>query len=463
MVDFLYATILPWLLKKIASFAGCVSWQGFSVSYADGGVITGLRWMKLRQLKLLAASHGEKKREVACRVCRGNRLVCIKSSCPILLRTLACVDVSKQLDRTSFFGATPPAVFVGQWGYPKVLTGPLVPALPVSDAAIMDTPESWLEKSFEELIRYRFSLVRGKTPIHVKSARLPSGALLAIQESVLSAKPADMEVWLKKKPLLRMLLSPREAPVGPSAPLERVKLTDNPSVPRALERAVGDEDLRANTAVFELYRSKISQRQLVRALSAGLLGVKAERRLVPTEWSITAVDDILGRALHQKVLDYAEINEYWVAGHEALANSVQILFLPTPWMYEALEGWTFLPHESPASDFELAKGRKDYPRNVVGAYHAVRLPILEFLHGTNRQAGAVAFLEVRNEWIPLGVWRFREIAREALRKPILRFNRLHEALEEIARRLTTPMDQWLNSSRLVPYHVSQQNLQQYFT
>jgi hypothetical protein len=53
--------------------------------------------------------------------------------------------------------------------------------------------------------------------------------------------------------------------------------------------------------------------------------------------------------------------------------------------------------------------------------------VLEYLDGAGRQAGAIAFLEVKNDWIPLGVWRFRELAREAMKAVPQTFDTLEKA------------------------------------
>ena len=49
---------------------------------------------------------------------------------------------------------------------------------------------------------------------------------------------------------------------------------------------------------------------LSRILSAGTLGVKTQRKLVPTRWSITATDDTIGKELISQVKDCAQ-GEYW--------------------------------------------------------------------------------------------------------------------------------------------------------
>jgi len=193
-------------------------------------------------------------------------------------------------------------------------------------------------------------------------------------------------------------------------------------------------------------------------LSIGLLGMKRRRRLVPTEWSITAVDDVLARSIHKEVLDYPWLNKFMVFGHQALANNVQILLFPSSWMFEAQEAWLFSANAVPGVDSELVWGRKSYAYDVAGAYYAARLPVLEYLKLIRRQAGALVLMEVYPEWIPLGVWRFREICREALRKEPLEFDTLDESLSELRKRLRLPLDKWLEGSQILPWYTRQKRL-----
>jgi hypothetical protein len=74
------------------------------------------------------------------------------------------------------------------------------------------------------------------------------------------------------------------------------------------------------------------------------------------------------------------------------------------------------------------------------------------------QAGALVFFEIGPGWIPLGVWRFREIVRKALEKPYERFHTLEEALNAVRERVKIPLQKYLNKSRLVNYLAKQQRL-----
>ena len=93
--------------------------------------------------------------------------------------------LEKNLSKEKVFGSSPPAVFVGSWNYPKVLAGPLVPPVSMEDTSVMDLPELWVDKSFSEILGYRFSLVRGKSFTDVRSAGNPDKMLSIFQETVM--------------------------------------------------------------------------------------------------------------------------------------------------------------------------------------------------------------------------------------------------------------------------------------
>ncbi len=403
----------------------------------------------------------ERSREVVCSVCRGDWRLCRFATCPKLAGVRSWASEFQRRQGTTLYGATPPSAFIGQWGYPKVLAGPLVPPTD-ENVRLMDAEERWLDLTLQDILSLRMSMVRGKRRLDVDLARRPDRRLEAVQEVAMADDPVHAEMLLTRKPGLNIFFSPRGAPVGPSAPFESLKIAENPHVPRRVDYVVSDTDLKADDGSWDLYQHGVGQRHLTRILSLGLLGQARRRRLVPTEWSITAIDDILGKRLRRRVLQYPELSGYQLYGHAALANNVQILLIPGPWMYEALEGWD--GHgATPSADHEMSWGRKDYPKNLVGAYHAVRLPVLEHLDRLRRQATVIAFLEVYPEWIPLGVWRFREIAREALRQPARRFAGLKEALEVLGGRLKIPVERWLDRSRVYAFCTQQRRLDAFFS
>lgn len=412
---------------------------------------------------LYRPARSEQSHEVSCEVCKGNRLVCVQNSsrCPVFLRAKSLVDIEKVVGKTEFFGASPPGVFLGSYGYPNLLAGPLVPVLQEPDPSLLDSPSRWLDKSIDELLRYRFSLVRGKSTVKVQDARNPDKTLSLVQEIVMSETPTDTELVLKKKPYVRINLLTRSSPHGPSGVVERLSLASNPDVPRQIDKVVSDTDLPANEGAQSLYQNGVSQQHIVRMFSIGLLGASRARRLVPTEWSITAIDDILAKDLRQKVRGHPKLDDFRLFSAQSVGNNVHVLLFPTSWMFEALEGWLTGPRPEVFGDYELNKGRKDYPTSIAGAYHASRLPVLEYLNKIRRQAGAIVFLEVTKEWVPLGVWRFRELARRALTGDPFRFTTLEDAILEARKRLLIPYRNWASASRLLSYYKQQSVLDRY--
>ncbi len=389
----------------------------------------------------------EVERELGCRVCRGDWKRCRLATCPYLGGVRRWFTEQPALGSASLFGASPPSAFVGEWGYPRVLAGPLVP--PIREGTgLMDAPETWVGLDIGEILRFRLSLVRGKAEREVTAARNPDRILEATQQEAMASRPLDTEVWFEKRPTLLGPFGARAPPTGPSAVIRRLDLAENPSIPRRVDYVVSDTDLLATDGVRDLYRHGIAQSHITRVFSVGLLGTAKRRRLVPTEWSITAVDDILGRELVERVKTFPPVGEWRVFGHAALGNNVQVLLTPTSWMFEGLEAWDIERDPLPVADHEFYRGRKTYPEAIAGAYHATRLPVLEYLERERRQAGAIVFMEVYKDWIPLGVWRYREIARVALSRPPARFATLDEAVTFLGTRLRLRMERWREASRL---------------
>ncbi len=384
-----------------------------------------------------------------CSRCMGHRSLCGIKPCPLLLRARALVDIESAVRGQSLEGSSPPSIFVGNQGYPKVLAGPLIPPVR-GETSLMERPDLWLDKTLDEILSIRFNLVRTKKRIPVDDAMDPSRMLQETQTMALSEVPLDSEATLLKRPTFTSVFTGRTLPIGPSAPLDDFHLEANPKVPRPVDKVTSDIDLDTTKGVMSLFESGIRQEHMTRLLSVGLLGVQKRRRLVPTLWSITAVDDIIGKQLHREVLRLPWLNDYEVYVDHALGNTVILLFLPSAWQFEALECWLGSLNPPIITDHERNKGRNKYASSVAGAYYATRLPALEHLvTRQHKQAGVIVFMEIDPaQWVPLGVWRFREIAHRALNKPTKRFSTLDEAILEIDYYLRHPVKKYLDASTI---------------
>ena len=402
-----------------------------------------------------------------CLSCRGGRRLCGKTRCPAIIKLYSFIRTRKAVTMNHMVGSSPPGVFVGRIGYPYVYAGPLVPPV-LGDTSIYDLPERWLGREAEEIIEFRTSLIRGKFRVNVKKPWKNERFLSRTLEVALSRDPVDTEVRFRKKPSGRFLFDGTLQPMGPSALLEEMRLGGSKTDSR-IEKAYSDGDLKAEEAIMSLYVDGVPVSRLQRAFSVGAFGLKDQRRMVPTRWSITAVDSIVSRNLIEKeIKGRRPIDEYRVYEFSYLGNRFVILLTPSSWRYEWIEAWYPGTVWNPDSreiamggDWEGYRGRTTYA-SIGGCYYAVRLAVAEFLAEERRQAGVIAMREIHPSFItPLGVWINRESVREALRRDPVKFDELDESLEHIAKRFTIRIDEWVRTSVLLKDALYQERLTKY--
>ena len=360
---------------------------------------------------------------------------------------------SSKLSSKTFTGATPPSVFVGRHGYPKVKVGPMVPPFH-GDTTVLDRPEIWVGKSIEEIVNFRLSLVRGISDI---DARTTSGKYLeSLQELAMASKSVESEATFEKKPTVQIEpeknigLDIESAPFGPVAPLKTFKTSSFLSVDQRLENAYYDKDLRASEAVVELYKKGLEISRIHRVLSLGMLGLRKARRLVPTRWSISATDDIISSSLIKDIDVYPTIDFFEVYKYSHLGNYYSIILIPEEvWSFEMQEAW-FDNNGNLATglDFEDAKGLDHYP-SIAGAYFAGRLGVAEHLSKIERKAGALILREIHPEYVmPVGVWQIREGIRQAFKGRGKKFDSFEKALSFACINLAVHKKEWVRNSKI---------------
>ncbi|MGC8912872.1 MAG: Nre family DNA repair protein [Thermoplasmata archaeon] len=399
-----------------------------------------------------------------CVLCKGSRMLCGKASCPILMKFYVS-KTQKLIDSELMYGSTPPGVFVGRIGYPYVYVGPLIPPL-TGDTMILDTPEFWHNKTMEEIVDFRLKLVRGKHP--VKVGDIEKNRIISLtRELALADASIGVEAKFTRKPGGTIILDDDIQPFGPSAPLERINV-ENYKIDRRIEKAYYDTDMKARDAVLETYKAGVLVSKIQRAFSVGAFGQGKLRKFVPTRWSITAVDSIIGIELLKKTRTFPVISDYLIFEHRQLDNIWEILFVPSEWCYELIEAWYPKTVWNPSgntiaifSSAEFFEGRKEYAE-IGGCYYAARLAVNEKLHQMQRQAGVVIMREAHPGYImPVGVWNVREAVRCALKNPPKRFGRLQEALDYAGSKLAIPMKRWIKESAVLKYLMLQKKLDDY--
>jgi len=398
-----------------------------------------------------------------CVACKGSRFLCGKTRCPIIVKANYFLKSVPLMQSEDIAGASPPSVFVGRIGYPYVYAGPLVPPIH-EDTSLYDLPEFWFGKTIDDIVGFRSMLIRGKHRVHVRKFEEAGKIIEKTRELALAVTPVDVELMLKKKPRGFLLLDDEVQPFGPSAPI-RDLLVGNARWDHQIEKAYSDIDLKAAEAVIELHSKGVLVTKIQRAFSVGAFGLKKNRRLVPTRWSITAVDSIVSKELMEKVKIFPEISEYRVYESRYLDNIFEVLMIPGAWSYEIIEAWypgtVWNPHGRNVflySGWESYEGRTTYAE-IGGCYYSARLAVCEQLVKERRQATVIVLREAHPGYImPVGVWQVRENVRNAMRQKPFAFKTLDEALKWVANRFQIPLQTWIMRSELLKNALFQKKI-----
>lgn len=318
---------------------------------------------------------------------------------------------------------SPPSVFIGsKLRYPLVNVGILSPLEKDENAWVYDDAKYWADNNFQisDVIKIRDSLLNSRFQSKVQDSRLNKKFVTLSQEIAVAAKPVDVEIELNNRLNVQRDKDRILTPHGMRADLKKARITGNVKIHPKVDRVMNDE-IKASEGIEILYKNAFSEYTLSKILSVGVLGLKKNKRFVPTRWSITATDDTIGKKLLEQIRNYKWLENYELFFGEFMGNQYIILLFPNIWSYELFElyypgsSWNPSNVMKASTDFEGFSGRKEYASNTVGGYYATRLPILEYLNRIKRQAGVLAIrLETPSYWAALGVWVVRESVRKAL-------------------------------------------------
>ena len=366
------------------------------------------------------------------------------------LSTHANLFTSDSLD-----GASPPSVFVGSYGYPKVSVGPMVPPMH-GDTTLLDSPELWVGKSLEEIVNFRLSLIRGIKNISINE---PNGRYIEnLHEVAMSSRPIDSELQFYKNPKPVASIDGESAPFGPVGEVASAKFSSTSS-DKSIQRAYYDHDLKAQDAVVSLYNRGIEISKIQKCFSVGMFGKK--RKLVPTKWSITATDSIIAESLVSEILEFDLIDSCRVFSHDHLGNLFSVVLFPHRWLFENQEAWHTGNGIGFGSDIEDAKGI-DHPPVTAGAFFAAKLGVAEYLLEKKCQASALVLREIRPEYaVPVGVWQIREAIRSAMKNEPYIAENFDDGVTFAAKRMSVSKSEWLSKGGMLSM-LKQKSISDFF-
>ena len=277
-----------------------------------------------------------------------------------------------------------------------------------------------------------------------------------------------MEINLIRAPRYEKELDRITKPLALSAPLKNIRITENTKIHTKIDKVFSDTDLKASEAINYLYNNEFDESFLQQLLSIGILGLKKNRRLVPTRWSITATDDIIGKELIKEIKNYNKIEDCRLFFDNYLGNYYFILLMPELFSYELFEySMRYGQIKEEMTDFEDYFGRKDYASNSVGGYYSVRLSVLEYLKKIRRQASVfIIRFETEEYWANLGCWVTRNCAKRAMNNKYISFYNKENGIDFmknfILNKMKVNVDYVFNKSRLLNMTREQKGLKEYF-
>src|SRR3989338_1771962 len=375
---------------------------------------------------------------------------------------------TRKLEELDFLSNSPPSVFIGsKLKYPNVNVGVLTPSQPLKQVNILNNQGEWtkLDLSIKQILSLRNQLINSRYQTQVKTT---TSLTEKSQEIGMSIKPTDLELNLEKIPRYMKEMDRATKPLALSAPLKNIRITENTKIHTKVDKVFSDTDMKAGEAINYLYRNEFDESFLQQLLSIGTLGLKKNRRLVPTRWSITATDDIIGKEMMKEVKSYNRIEEHRLFFDNYLGNYYFILLLPEVFSYELFEysirqgqikeEWT---------DFEDHFGRKDYASNSVGGYYSVRLSVLEYLRQIKRQASVfIIRFETEEYWANLGVWVTRNCAKRAMNNKYISFYNKENGMDFmrnfIINKMRINVEHVFKKSKLLNIIREQKGLREFF-
>ncbi len=392
-----------------------------------------------------------------CVKCRGAKMLCGLSYCPVSI-----VDKVKKVYNftgNSIAGSSPPSLFVGRYGYPKINIYPSTPPFS-GDTGYLEDESKWLSLDLNDFISGRLSLLRGGIKVSVDDASNPDYRLQEIQVSSLSSTPVDVEMTVERSFRDNVVLDENITPMGPSSPLKSIKF-GNYHIDNRIEKIYYDRDLKASEGVIGLYRKGMGINGISKALSAGSLGTGKKRRIVPTRWSITATDKSISDSLVDEIKDYREIDSFEVYVRKTEGNLFIAILAPGQWMFEWGESWfpgstwnSFGDSVEIELDSEGYHGRKTYPA-IGGCYYSSRLAVAEKYKEMKRTGSAMLWREIYPGFnLPVGVWYVRENVRELFRSKPEKFDTVNDAIKYVSKFTAVDIKAWKAKSNNMKYLVS---------
>ncbi len=273
-------------------------------------------------------------------------------------------------------------------------------------------------------------------------------------------KPLSLEVEGIKLSNKEKVFDKLTSPYYKIGLVRSLSVVSNVKMPKIVKKVYYDYDLKAKDAITYLYYKGKDVYDIEPLLSTASFGLLRNRRLVPTKWSITAIDDTLAKYLYQDIRFYEIGEDVKLFVHESYHNLFYILAIPSFWSYELIE--KVKNSSGFMRDYEFLQPRKDYAFNTTGGYYAIRLPLLEYCRNEGKQYAFFVLRVISPQYYrSVGVWVLREAVRDALKNKPLIFKNVKDAINYLNHKTSSQFLDIFNSSLLLKRIKNQKTLFSY--
>jgi hypothetical protein len=348
-----------------------------------------------------------------------------------------------------------PFNLVYEKNYPSMYLGPGI--YKNYNFAKNSNPKSWLKfKNIDQIKKQRNKQIFTFKKYKKEDCRKNNKYLENIQLLTQSIKTTELEIDYKKK--AKLINEDFSGTNNLSYSLNNIKIIDNIKIPLIIDKTVNDFDLKAKEGILKIYNKTKDVYKTQQLLSVGLLGLKKNRILVPTRWSITGTDDIISKKNIENIKYNKIINDFYFFYSKIYKNEFYIILIPEIWGFENIEQ----KNNSFCKDYEKYEGRKDYASNVTGGYYATRLEVTNYLVKRKKQARAIVFRNIDPSYESQGVW----VVREAIKKTFLNkgkiFNNLKNLISYIDLNYNININRMISESKLIKDYRFQKKIFAYF-
>ena len=351
----------------------------------------------------------------------------------------------------SFRGRTvtafsPPGTMVEPLKYPIVRASVLAATQGSEFISIYDHPESWRGLDSDAVLKMRAQLIRFGSQVDARSME-PSSLVKTLQTVALSVNPLGIRFEVNDMPQRSLSLLGGLLPTGPAVDARNATILNEPEISRVAEK-ITEQDIPAAESVWKLLDYEYTLDQVARLMSVGLLGMKDNRRLIPTKSAYKAsIDAFVSRAL-MELIDRPLTSKFTLSTVELHGDVFTVFTQPGMPRVDYLRIQRSEHGIERGFSFEGVKNVSIDPKTSIFADHARFAAYRNFIEKRRGSQVTVFHMSRSQRSEILGPWRVRAGVNEALEADTLELDSRENAIAVLQSLLSPNLAVWTQDTPL---------------